>query len=273
MKIKFSFPNSENLNNENLPPIGCWGYKNFIDICTYLQYQNLLSDRTFWFVNCDYNFSYPNFEANDNDIIFYDGDEHYRIPDWFSKYKFIFKQTVRNDHPKNINHFPFLYSNDYFKYPYIPILKRPIDVFFSGTWYKETQREHIIKILSEKLHDKNIKFIFDRKQNGEKYSYLLANSKISLSLDGKWTPECFRFSESIAQGCLTFSSGLNYSKLYDNIPYIKVNWGDLDSIVNHIEYLLLEHKLMENISISAYNFWMENWHPSKWANKIYNIAK
>lgn len=273
MRIKFSFSNSEKLNNDNLPPIGCWGYKNFIDICTHLQNQNLLSNRNFWFVNCDYNFFHPNFEAEENDIIFYDGDEHYRIPTWFSKYKFIFKQTVTNNHPQNINHFPFLYSNAYFRYPFIPISERPIDVFFAGTWYKETQREYIIKILSEQLHNKNIKFIFDQKQDGEKYSYLLANSKISLSLDGKWTPECFRFSESLAQGCITFSSDLSYSKLFDNIPYIKVNWQNLNDIINQIEYYLNNPKLMEIISRNAYNFWAKNWHPSEWAKKIYNITK
>jgi hypothetical protein len=272
MKIKFHFSNNKNLNN-NLPPNGCWGFRNFIDICNHLRNENLLQDRTFWFVNCDLNFPNQNFNANENDIIFFDGDEHYRIPEWFSKFKFIFKQTVKDDFPKNISHFPFLYSNEYFKFPYIEIKKRPIDVFFSGTWHPEHNRAKIIKTLKERLSNKNVNFIFEQKLSGEQYSYLLANSKISLSLDGKWTPECFRFSESIAQGCVTFSSDLSYSKLYDQIPYIKTDWNNLEYTVEQITTLLSRLDLMEKISLESYNFWSKNWTPLEWAKKIYNITK
>jgi hypothetical protein len=245
-------------------PFGCGGIRPFLDIAN--EITNItIPDFTFWYVDPDYNFQNPPDGLNEKDIVFYKGDEHYRIPQWHNQCKLLLKQTVTNQFPYNIIHIPFLYVTDFIKSAYIPFNERKIDVLFTGTCWPETNRKYIIEYLKNKLKDLNI--VISEFIDTKTYSHLLANSKISLCLDGKWTPECSRFSESIQAGTLAFSSDLSYSKLFDNCPYIKTDWSNLDQVVDQI-YFYLNNKNSEKISIEAHDFWLNNWHPKKWAELI-----
>jgi hypothetical protein len=258
MKINFAYPNLNFIKD-------CWGFRNFLEICAEIDKIKKI-DNTIWYANCDFNFPKAQFQYEKNDIVFFYGDEHYRIPEWYNDCLLILKQTVKNNSPENILHIPFLYNTDFLKFIRRPIKDREIDVFFSGTFYQETNRRNILEYLKNKLVGVN--FLFSEKLDAKEYSYILSNSKISLSLDGKWTPECYRFSESIMSGCVVLSSDLSYSKIFDNAPYIKVDWNNLDQIIEIIYSLLKDNNKMEKISIDSENFWYNNWTPKHWANLI-----
>jgi hypothetical protein len=265
MKIKYSIPDNPRIVSQfNNFPFGCGEIKNFIDICREIQsIKNI--DNTIWYADPDYNSQNAPEGLSKEDIVFYKGDEHYRVPPWHKDCKLILKHTVRNDFPENIIHIPFLYTSDCIRFPYVPFNDRKIDVFFTGTCWPETNRKFIIDYLKSKL--KGVNFILGDFINPKEYYYILANTKISLCLDGKWTPECYRFSESIQAGSLAFSSDLSYSKLFDNCPYIKMDWSNLDQVIDQI-YFYLTTKNSEEISIRAHDFWQNKWHPKKWAELI-----
>jgi hypothetical protein len=258
MKINFAYPNYNFIKE-------CWSFRAFLDICNEIDKLKKV-DSTFWYVWCDYNFPVAQFKPNKNDIVFFHGDEHYRLPSWHKECLLVLKQTVTNDFPENIVHYPFLYNTDFLKFPRKPIKEREIDVFFSGTLWPETNRQNILNHLSHKLPGVN--FLFKEKLDAKEYSYILSNSKICLSLDGKWTPECIRFSEGILSGCVVLSSNLSYSKLFNEVPYVKVDWNNLDEVCLTINQLLADNNKMEEISLKAESFWYNHWTPKHWANLI-----
>ena len=74
-------------------PFGCGEIKNFIDICREIQsIKNI--DNTIWYVDPDYNSQNAPEGLSKEDIVFYKGDEHYRIPPWHKDCKLILKQIM-----------------------------------------------------------------------------------------------------------------------------------------------------------------------------------
>lgn len=69
----------------------------------------------------------------------------------------------------------------------------------------------------------------------EKYSELLANSRIVLCPPGWRSPECFRHYEAMREGCIVLSSRLPPTHFYQKAPMVEVNdWSKVYEIIRDL---------------------------------------
>lgn len=177
-------------------------------------------------------------------------------------YLAVFKSYLPYE-PKNSNIFPFSLASvkDVPKIDPMPILERPIDIFFSGNFhpnryplYEEFHPffRHLPKVLKGKgsylfsrprlsrflrkdFSEESdgfrsvIKFTdgFKRGFSPGEYGKLLTESKIVLCPTGHKSPETFRHTEAIRAGAIVISERLPDTHFYRGAPFVIVNdWSE-----------------------------------------------
>lgn len=163
------------------------------------------------------------------------------------------------------------HNKDLIFYPYKNISSRKYDLSFQGNFH--TSRPIVIKNILDELNNRklDINFLVKETEDPFDYSNNLADSKISLCLDGQVTPENFRFFESSILGCAIIGS-CNYPKnwIYNQEHYLKVNWLNSKDVVDKIELLLTNSNILDNYARKSYKAWDMLYKPKKVCEYIIN---
>ena len=101
------------------------------------------------------------------------------------------------------------------------------------------------------------------------YSDFLNNTKVSLCLPGNFSPETFRFYESMKIGCIVVSATMPANGLYRSHPGVQLNQiDDVDQVAETLQSILEtseEHDAMQVRSLEA---WESHYSPQAVAAAI-----
>jgi hypothetical protein len=195
--------------------------------------------------------------SSKEDIVFLISDEQYSIPHYHDNVRAIFKNYATTEQEKyNIYPIPQGFIKDLIFLPFKEPQKRTIDLSFQGN--PHTTRPIILHNILQEISARNLNLniLFSQSVSSLDYSTNLANTKISLCLDGQQTPESFRFFESCIHGCTIIASrSMPQNWIYEDNFYFKVDWQDSKSVVDIIEHLLNNSAYLENYCKGSYNIW------------------
>lgn len=249
----------------------CWEWHYIMNILRQLELKNVNQYKYIFTDNLE---KLPSCACK-NSVVFIVSDEHYTIPKYTGDVKAIFKNYVLPDQEKlNIFPIPQGHNKDLIFYPYKNLDERKYDVSFQGNFH--TSRPVVINGIIDELNNRrlNVNLFLKESEDPFEYSENLINSKISLCLDGQVTPENFRFFESSIFGCAIIAS-CNYPKnwIYDQNHYLKVNWLNPKDIVDKIELLLNNKKILEKYSMESYMAWYKLYSPESVSEYINSKLK
>jgi len=123
----------------------------------------------------------------------------------------------------NVHAFPLGYNKKHIPTENLPIINRPVDVFFSGHMASKKRRDYMkglidfFSVLNPKDRpnlDINISGGFNMGLSGEQYSRRMHRAKIVICPAGNVSMETFRHYESMRSGSVVVSPKLPETKIY-----------------------------------------------------------
>jgi hypothetical protein len=191
---------------------------------------------------------------DDDTVLIILSDELYRVPEEVRALA-IFKQYVSPEDRISIP-FPLGFRRGFPSVAPQTMAKRRIDVGFLGRMYPH--RKRFLTELSNhpKLKSFRVDLTSETRLSVPEYADFLNNTKISLSLPGNFSPETFRFYESLKLGCIVVSARMPANGLYLSHPGAQIdNIEDVDAIAAALESILAaseEHEAMQQRSLEAW---------------------
>lgn len=216
-------------------------------------------------------------EVQKNDIVIFTSFETYDVPNFLDKPFLIFKQYVKNNIQHKLYGIPLGLNYPIIHTPIIPTKDRKIDICFLGQYENRYNRKYIIDFIKQRFSKYNLCIGSDK--SVVEYYLSLANSKISLSLDGGMVPEAYRFFEALRYGCITIANAcLLDLDIYKNAPFIATDWNNLELVEKQISLILSNIDKFNDTSVIAHEFWNKNYSTQAQADfildkihrKIYN---
>lgn len=216
-------------------------------------------------------------EVQKNDIVILTSFETYDIPQFLDTPFLIFKQYVKNNIQHKLYGIPLGLNYPIIHTPIIPIQDREIDICFLGQYENRYNRKYIIDFIKQRFSKYNL--CIGSGKSVVEYYLSLANSKISLSLDGGMVPEAYRFFEALRYGCITIANSyLLDLDIYKNAPFIPTDWNNLDLVEKQISLILSNVNKFNDTPAIAHKFWNQNYSAKAQADfiidkihrKIYN---
>lgn len=152
----------------------------------------------------------------------------------------------------------------------IPIANRKYDISFMGKFYPH--RTEFCQHLKAAL-PKEVNLLLETGQRDQKESYatVLENTKISLCLPGRKSPESWRFFESCKMGCIPLISDKVPKNSIYNVdgPLIK-NMDDIPGVAACLVELLEDTSKLEQMSQSVSRLYQQKYSEEAQASYIYS---
>jgi hypothetical protein len=197
-------------------------------------------------------------QPTENDIVILTSFETYDIPKFIDIPFLTFKQYAKEDIEHKLYGLPLGLNYPVIHTPILKIKDRPIDICFLGQYENRYNRKYIIDFIKQKFSKYNL--CIGSNKSVIEYYLSLANSKISLSLDGGMVPEAYRFFEALRYGCITIANAylLNLD-IYKNAPFVATDWNNLELVEKQISLILSNIDKFNDIPSIAYEFWNKNY--------------
>lgn len=182
-------------------------------------------------------------------------DEVYRVPKRISALA-LFKQYVSDKDRRSIP-FPLGFRRNFPFVTSVPIEKRTIDVAFIGRPYPH-RRQFLADISNHPgLKHFRLELTCDKRLSIAEYTDFINNTKVSLCLPGNYSPETFRYYESLATGCIAVTPKMPGNGLYKSHPGFEVEKiNDANAVAEVLESILAapaEHDVLQQRSLHVWN--------------------
>jgi hypothetical protein len=189
-----------------------------------------------------------------NTVLIILSDELYRVPEKVRALA-IFKQYVSQEDRISIP-FPLGFRRGFPSVAQQSMAKRRIDVGFLGRMYPH--RKRFLTELSNhpRLRSFRLELTSEARVSVAEYADFLNNTKVSLSLPGNFSPETFRFYESLKLGCIVVSAKMPANGLYLSHPGVQIDdIEDVNSVAAALEFILAAsegHDFMQQRSLGVW---------------------
>jgi hypothetical protein len=154
---------------------------------------------------------------------------------------------------------------------YKPMKDRQYDFTFIGQLdpYRRVEFYNaIVKLTEKRKHKFAVRFYsgWNNGVGGEKYSEILADSKIALVPWGSASLDTFRFYEAAESGCVILGDKQNDYDFMKNSPHVEIDWARLEHEIDNT----LTRNNIEEISKNTRLFWEDNLSPTACARYMKN---
>jgi hypothetical protein len=206
-----------------------------------------------------------------NTVLIILSDELYRVPPPLHALA-VFKQYAAIEDRISIP-FPLGFQRGFPAIAPQPIRKRPIDVGFLGRMYPH-RKAFLIELSNHpRLRPFRLDLTSERRVSVPEYSAFLNEAKISLCLPGNYSPETFRFYESMKIGCIPVSAKMPDNGLYRSHPGFPVDdFNDVNHVAAVLQSILEAPEQFESLQQRSLQAWESHYSPAAVAARIKDVV-
>jgi hypothetical protein len=199
-------------------------------------------------------------------------DELYRVPPSLPALT-VFKQYAAIEDRISIP-FPLGFQRGFPAVAPQPIGKRPIDVGFLGRMYPH-RKAFLTELTNHpKLRSFRLNLTSEARVSVPEYSAFLNDARISLCLPGNYSPETFRFYESMKIGCIVVSVRMPENGLYRSHPGFQVDdFNDVNHVAEVLQSILEVPEQFDSLQLRSLEAWESHYSPAAVAAMIKNVVE
>ena len=170
--------------------------------------------------------------------------------------------------------FPLGFQRGFPSIPLKPMKERAIDVGFLGRMYPH-RKAFLTELTNHpKLKPFRLDLISERRVSIPEYAAFLGDAKISLCLPGNYSPETFRFYESLKFGCVVVSAKMPSNGLYQSHPGFQLDdFNDANQVAEVLLSVLEAPEQLDSLGKRAMETWETQYSPAAVAGKIRQVVE
>jgi hypothetical protein len=210
--------------------------------------------------------------VDENTVLIILSDELYRVPRPLPALA-VFKQYASPEDRLSIP-FPLGFQRSFPAVAARPMKMRRIDVGFLGRMYPH--RRAFLRQLTDhpRLKPFRLDLTSETRVSVREYSDFLNNCKVSLCLPGNYSPETFRFYESLKIGCIVVSARMPGNGLYESHPGFQLNdFDDVDEVAAILQSILEAPGEFDSLQQRSLDTWETQYAPAAVATMIRNVVE
>jgi hypothetical protein len=210
--------------------------------------------------------------VDENTVLIILSDELYRVPPPLRGLA-VFKQYAATEDRKSIP-FPLGFRRGFPAITPQPMGKRTIDVGFLGRMYPHRKAFLTELARHRKLRQFRLDLTSEKRVSVSEYCAVLNNARISLCLPGNYSPETFRFYESMKLGCIVVSARMPDNGLYQSHPGFQVDdFDDVDKVAAVLESILEAPEQFDKLQQRSLDTWESQYSAAAVAATIRKVVE